>query len=91
MCVCVCVCVCVCILHICYRINPCCCAHYVLAFIKLLLTFSNSMYFVCVIFCLFNALSRGVGALQISIIIFVLVWQSNYTHYNVMLKDSGFA
>ena len=49
------------------------------------------MYIVCVIFCLFSALSRGVGALQISIIIFVLVWHSNYTHYNVMLKDSAFA
>ena len=53
--------------------------HYVLAFIKcffkafliflLLVTFSISMYIMCVTLCLFSALSCRVGALQISIII----------------------
>ena len=37
-----------------------------LAFVKLLITFSISMCIKCVIFCLSRGLSRRVGALQIS-------------------------
>ena len=56
VCVCACVCmhacVCVCehahILHIC--LNPCWCVHYVLAFVKLWITVSISMYIMCVMF-----------------------------------------
>ena len=51
--------------------NPCCCLHYELAFDKLLITFSVSMYVIGVLLCLFSALSRGVGALQISVIIII--------------------
>ena len=53
--------------------------HYVLAFLNFLYTYifiadniSISMYVTCVILCLFSALSRRVGALQISIIIIVI-------------------
>ena len=51
--------------------NPC--LHYVLAF-SCIYSFiadniSISMYILCVILCLFSALSRRVSALQISIII----------------------
>ena len=49
-------------------LNPCWCLHYLLAFVKLLITFSVSMY-ICVILCLFSAMGRRVGALQISGII----------------------
>ena len=38
-------------------------------FAKLLVIFSISMYIMCVILCLFSALSHRVGAFQISIII----------------------
>ena len=38
----------------------------------LLITFPISMYIMCVILCLFNALSLRVGALQISIIIIII-------------------
>ena len=31
------------------------------------------MYVMCVILCLFNALSRRIGALQISIIIIIII------------------
>ena len=62
--VCVCVCVCVCISDIVFK-NPC---RYLLL---CLITFSISMYIMCV--CLFSALSRRVGALQISIIIIIII------------------
>ena len=35
------------------------------------------MYIMCVILCLFRALSRMVGALQISIIIFAIINNNN--------------
>ena len=38
----------------------------------MLITFSISMYIMCVILCLFRALSRRVSTLQISIIIIIL-------------------
>ena len=44
-----------------------------LAFVKLLITFSISMYIMCVILFLFSALSRRVSALQMSIIIIIMV------------------
>ena len=44
-----------------------------LAFVKLLITFSISMYIMCVILFLFSALSRRVSALQMYIIIRVVV------------------
>ena len=44
-----------------------------LAFVKLLITFSISMYIMCVILFLFSALSRRVSALQMSIIIIIIV------------------
>ena len=64
------VCVCVCararILHI-LCLNSCRCLHYVLVFLQLLITFSISMYIMCVTsLCLFSAFSHGVGALQMS-------------------------
>ena len=40
-----------------------------LAFVKLQITLSISMYIKCVILCLFSALSSGVGTLRISVII----------------------
>ena len=58
-----CVCVCVCVCGIVFK-NPC---H--IFFLSFLITFSISMYIMCV--CLFSALSRTVGALQISIIIII--------------------
>ena len=76
-CVSVCVCVCVCV---CARAR----AFYIVMlepllistlcvsfFVKLLITFSISMYILRVILCLFSALSRKVGALHISIIIII--------------------
>ena len=42
-----------------------------LPFVKLLVTFSISMYIMCVTLCLFSVLSRGVGASHISIIIII--------------------
>ena len=56
-----------------------------LAFAKLLMTFSISMYIMCVILCLFSALSRGVGALQISIII------TKMTGYTDAVETIGYA
>ena len=44
-----------------------------LAIVKLLITFSISMYIMCVILFLFSALSRRVSALQMSIIIIIIV------------------
>ena len=44
-----------------------------LAFVKLRKTFSISMYTMCVTLCLFNALSRGLGALQIISIIIIII------------------
>ena len=41
------------------------------SFFKLLITFSISMYIICVILCFFSALSCRVGALQVSIIIII--------------------
>ena len=76
-------CVCVCV-HACVRVrayvhlahsyvlNLCWCVHYLLAFVKLWVTFSISMHIKCVILCLFNTLSHGVGGLQISIIIIII-------------------
>ena len=43
-----------------------------LAFVKLLITFSISMYIMCVILFLFSALSRRVSALQMYIIIIIV-------------------
>ena len=62
--VCVCVCMCVGISSIVFK-NPC---QYLL--LLFLITFSISMYIMCV--CLFSALSHRVGALQISIIIIII-------------------
>ena len=53
-----------------------------LAFAKLLMTFSISMYIMCVILCLFSALSR---ALQISIII------TKMTGYTDAVETIGYA
>ena len=39
--------------------------------VKLLVAFSISMYIMCVILCLFGALNRKVGALQMSIFIVI--------------------
>ena len=44
-----------------------------LAFVKLVIKFSISMYIMCVILFLFSALSRRVSALQMSIIIIISV------------------
>ena len=44
-----------------------------LAFVKLRITFSIAMYTMCVTLCLFNALRRGVGALQITSIIIIII------------------
>ena len=65
--VCVCVCVCVCVhAHVCAHV----CASFTCVDVyKSLKTFFNSMYIMCIILCLFSALSRRVGALQTSIII----------------------
>ena len=59
---------CVCIFHI-VVFEHFLCLHYELAFVKLLITVSISMNSMCVLLCLFSALSRRVGALQISIIL----------------------
>ena len=40
----------------------------------MLITFSTSVYIMCVVLCLFSALSRRVGALQISIIIIIYLY-----------------
>ena len=56
VCVCVCLCVCVCVCVTPFKKNK-----------KTIITFSISMYIMCV--CLFSALSHRVGALQMSIII----------------------
>ena len=40
--------------------------------LSLITTFSISMYIMCVILCLFSALNRRVGALQMSIIIIIM-------------------
>ena len=40
----------------------------------MMITFSTSMYIICVILRLFSALSRRVGALQISIIIIIYLY-----------------
>ena len=72
----VCVCVCVCV-WVCVRARACVCVHllhscawtlvdvYIMCqlFVKLLITFSILMYIMCVILCLFIALSRRVGTL----------------------------
>ena len=68
---CVCVSVCVCV-RACMRVRACIfclntCQYYIHYYFFKLITFSISMYIMCV--CLFSALSRRVGALQISIII----------------------
>ena len=65
--VCVCVCVCVCVhAHVCAHV----CASFTCVDVyKSLKTFFISMYIMCIILCLFSALSRRVGALQTSIII----------------------
>ena len=55
------------------------CLHYVLAFLfSFFLTYifiadniTMSLYIMCVILCLFSALSRRVGSLQISIIVII--------------------
>ena len=73
--VCVCVCVCVCISDIVFK-NPC---RYLLLFSSFLIRFSIS---ICV--CLFSALSRRVGALQISIIIIIM--SSSRVHFILKLK-----
>ena len=78
----VCVCVCVCV-HVCTCMcaGTCACAcvcifciimleHLSIYIYKKMVTFSISMYIMCV--CLFSALSRRVGALQISIIIIII-------------------
>ena len=64
-CVCVCVCVCVCIFCIIMLEHLS-----IYTFLFFFITFSISMYIMCV--CLFSALSRRVGALQISIIIIII-------------------
>ena len=77
-CVCVCVCVCiVCIImleHLSIYIKK-------MFFFFFWITFSISMYIKCV--CLFSALSRRVGALQISIITIIIISQSAYVEDNV--------
>ena len=45
---------------------------HVLAFVKLLKTFSILMYIMCIMLCFFYALSHGVGSLQISNIIIIV-------------------
>ena len=74
MCVCVCACMyacaCVCAFSPLLCSNPCWCAHYVLATVKLQIIFSVLMYIMCVT-RLLRALICWVGALQISIIIII--------------------
>ena len=77
-CVCVCVCVCVCARIFCITLEPLstlCVSFFLFSHVHflLLITFSISMYIMCVILCLFSALSRRAGALQISIIIIIII------------------
>ena len=44
-----------------------------LAFVKQWVTFSISMYIMCVILRLFSALSHGIGTLQVSVVIIASV------------------
>ena len=70
---CVCVCVCVCIFCV-VMLEPFfffLFSFFVLLLLLFLITFSISMYIMCV--CLFSALSRRVGALQISMIIIIII------------------
>ena len=46
---------------------------YVLAFVKLWMKFSISMYMMCLILHLFSTLSHWLGALQISIVIIIKI------------------
>ena len=71
MCVCV-LCVCVCVFHI-VVLEPLLMStlYYVLAFVKLLITFFHPDLN-CITLCLFGALSCRVGALQISMIIIIV-------------------
>ena len=57
-----------------------------LAFVKLLITLSISLYIMCFILCLFSALIRKVGALQISIIILLLFRRART---NLRLETEG--
>ena len=69
-------------------LNLCWCLYYMLAFAKLLITFSISMYIMCVILCLFSALSRRVRALQISIIITSIIIMA--VRYHTLLQPTAF-
>ena len=57
--------------------NPCWCVHYVLASVKLQITFSISMYTVCVIVCLFSALSHRCTLYKFPWLLFML-----YPHFH---------
>ena len=71
MCVCVCVCMCIfCIVTL--ELLSTLCVSFFKFHLLLLITFSISMYVMCVTLCLFSVLSRRVGALQISIIIIMI-------------------
>ena len=63
-----CVCVFVSILHI-VMLEVFVDVYILLAFVQLWITFSISMYIMCVLLCFFSTLSCQVGTLQISIII----------------------
>ena len=64
--------------------NPC---RYIFFSFFLLITFSISMYIMCV--CLFSALSRRVGALQISIIIIIIIIITSDKVYVVVAGEVG--
>ena len=57
----------------------------------LLITFSIPMYIMCVILCLFIALSHRVGALQISIIIkiIMIIIRLSETHTGTIYHREG--
>ena len=79
LCVCVCVCVCVCARIFCVvtlePLSTLCVSFFYLFFFTLHIFIADNisilMYIMCVILCLFSALSRRVGTLQISIIIII--------------------
>ena len=83
--------VCVCV-RACVRACVCACVFCIVTFapllmhvsfkLFLLITFSISMYIMCVILWLFSALSRRVGALQISITIIIKNCVPETTYYN---------
>ena len=75
MCVCVCVCVCIFCIVTFEPLSTLCVSLFVVVVVVVVAAdnISISMYIMCVILCLLSALSRRVGALQISIIIIIIM------------------